>query len=462
VDHVVVGRVVTMDARRQVLEEGAVAVAGGEVVAVGPRSDVLAAHAPARLTGGPLAIVLPGLIDAHTHCSQAFVRALTAGELPMIPRIYVPAQRALSPDEAGAATRLLAAQLVRAGVTTLCDGTVIAAHEGPTVDALAEVGLRACVARGAPDQDAHHAALYAQYTERSSVTPRPGEAAADLRRTEAFLHRYPARGAGLIRGAVNASSLVSFSGTYVREAAALARAHGTTLQVHVSRDREEVELALAVWGRRPVERLADLGVVDEHLVAAHAVLATGGEIDLLGQGRAAVTHSPMECVYNLNAVPDVQRFRRAGVRVGLGCDNQGNDMLATMRATLLVQGALWGLPRYEPDYLGADEVLAMATIEAARVLRWDDRIGSLEPGKAADLVVLDGGAPHLLATQDLLTEVVRFATRAEVTDVMVDGRWLLEGGRLATVDLERLRAESATGAARVPGAVGQRRYRPIR
>jgi cytosine/adenosine deaminase-related metal-dependent hydrolase len=230
----------------------------------------------------------------------------------------------------------------------------------------------------------------------------------------------------------------------------------------VGRDREEVELALAVWGRRPVERLADLGVIDEHLVAAHAVLASGAEIALLGQGRAGLTHSPMECVYNLNAVPDVQRFRRAGVRVALGCDNQANDMLATMRAALLVQGAAWGIPRYEPDYLAADDVLAMATIEAARVLRWDDRVGSLEAGKAADLVVLDGAAPHLLATQDLVTEIVRFATRAEVTHVMVNGRWLLEDARLATVDLERLQRDAAAGAAHVRGAVGGRRYRPLR
>jgi cytosine/adenosine deaminase-related metal-dependent hydrolase len=462
VDHVVVGRVVTMNARREIVDDGAMAIAGGDVVAVGSRDAVLAAHEPARVTGGPRAIVLPGLIDVHTHCTQCFVRALTAGELPMIPRIYVPAQRSLSPEQAGAATRLLAAQLVRAGVTTLCDGTLIPAHEEPTVQALAEVGVRACVARGTSDQDFRHASLYSQYTDRSSVSPRPGEAEADLRRTDEFLRRFPPKGAGLIRGAVNASALPGFSETYFREGAALAREKGTTLQVHVSRDREEVEFSLSVWGRRPIERLADLGVVDEHLVAVHAVLATGAEIDLLGQGRAALTHSPMECVYNLNAIPDVQRFRQAGVRVGLGCDNQANDMLATMRATLLVQGAVHGLPRYEPDYLGADDVLDMATIDAARVLRWDDRIGSLEAGKAADLVVLDGTAPHLLATQDLVTEIVRFATRAEVTHVMVNGRWLLDDGRLTTVDPETLQRDAAAGAAHVRTAVAARRYRPIR
>src|SRR5262249_8419562 len=133
VDHVVLGRVVTMNSARQIVQDGAVAVSGMDVVAVGRREDVLAAHQPGQVIGGARAIVLPGMIDTHTHCTQCFVRALTANELPMIPRIYVPAQRSLSPAQAHATVRLLAAQLIRAGVTTLCDGTIIAAHEEPTL-----------------------------------------------------------------------------------------------------------------------------------------------------------------------------------------------------------------------------------------------------------------------------------------------------------------------------------------
>jgi 5-methylthioadenosine/S-adenosylhomocysteine deaminase len=462
VDTVVLGRILTQDGRRDLVPDGAVAVDGGDIAAVGPREEILRAYDGRRTIGGPRAIVMPGMIDTHTHCTQCFVRALTANELPMIPRVYVPAQRSLSPAQAHATVRLIAAQLIRAGVTTLCDGTVIGAHEEATVEALAEVGIRACVARGAPDQDSSHAALYSQLTQRSSISPRAGEAEVDLERTAAFLDRYPPRGAGLIRGAINVSSLPSFSETYFRLAASLAKERGATLHVHVARDREEVEWALSIWGRRPVERLADMDVIGAHLVAAHAVLATGREIALLARGGASLTHSPMECVYNLNAIPDVQRFRGGGVAVGLGCDNQGNDMLATMRAALLIQGAVWGIPRYEPDYLTADDVLDMATIEAARVLRWDDRIGSLEPGKAADLTVLDGDAPHLFPTQDLVTELVRYATRAEVTHVMVNGRLLLDGGRHTTIDLERLRAEADAGAAHVRAVAARRRYRPLR
>jgi 5-methylthioadenosine/S-adenosylhomocysteine deaminase len=462
VDQVVLGRVITMNPRREVVEDGAVAIAGSDILAVGPRPAVLGAYEPARLLGGSQAIVIPGMIDTHTHCAQAFVRALTAGELPMIPRIYAPAMRALSPAQGQAAVRLMIAQLVRAGITTACEGTAILDHEEVTLAAFEEAGLRCCFARGAPDQDFSHASLYTQTTARSAIRVRMGEADRDLARTEALLRRYPSAGPGRIRAAINTSAVLNFSEGYLRQAARLAQEHHTTMHVHVARDREEVEFALAVWGRRPIERLADLDVLGAHLVAAHAVLATGSEIDLLGASGAALAHAPVECVHNLNAVPDLQRFRRAGVRVGLGCDGQGNDMMATMRVALLIHGALWGIPRYEPDYLAADDVLAMATIEAARVLGWDDRIGSLEPRKAADLVILDGGAPHLMATQDLVTDLVRNGTRGEITHVMVDGRLLFDGGSYPTLDLPRIEAEARACAAHVRATVADRRYRPLR
>src|SRR5262245_5854689 len=133
VDTVFLGRVVTMNQHRDVLPDGAVAVTGSSIVAVGPREDVVRTYAGRQTVGGPRAIVLPGMVDTHTHCTQCFVRALTANELPMIPRVYVPAQRSLSPEQAHATVRLIAAQLIRAGVTTLCDGTVIGVHEEATL-----------------------------------------------------------------------------------------------------------------------------------------------------------------------------------------------------------------------------------------------------------------------------------------------------------------------------------------
>ncbi|MGE3701987.1 MAG: amidohydrolase family protein [Hyphomicrobiaceae bacterium] len=461
-DLLVLGKIVTMDARQRIIADGAVAITGRDIAAVGARDEVLRDWQAPRRIGGD-AIVIPGMIDAHTHCTQCFVRALTSNELPMIPRIYNPAQQSLSPAQAGAAVRLLAAQLIRAGVTTLCEGTLNPAHEDAIVDALQEAGVRCVMARGAADQDFHHAALYAQRSgiERSWVKERQGEAERDLMRSAAFLDRFPARGPGLIRGAVNASALPGFSASYFRGAGALARGRQATLHTHVSRDREEVELSMAVWGKRPVERLAELDVLDERFVAVHAVLASPREIRMLGEARASLVHSPIECVANLNAVADVQQFRSAGCRVALGCDIQANDMFATMRAGWLVHGALYGITRYDPEYLTAAELFAMVTTESARVLRIDDRTGSIEAGKAADIVVLDANAPHLMAQQDVVSELVRYGSRAEVQHVLIDGQVVLENGQHRTIDLDRLKAEASAGARHVRNAVVERRYKPL-
>jgi 5-methylthioadenosine/S-adenosylhomocysteine deaminase len=460
-DLVVRGRIVTVDADRRIIEDGAVAVRDGVIVAVGGWAEIERSHAAGRVMGRPSAIVLPGFIDSHTHCTQCFVRALTTGELPMIPRLYNPAQRSLSPDQAMATVRLLAAQLLRSGITTMCEGTLNPAHEPAIVAALEEVGIRCSMARGSADQDFHHASLYAQINDRSWIKAREGQADADLAHTSDFLDRHPPRGRGLIRGAVNASALLGFSEHYFRQGAALARARDTTIQVHVGRDREEVEFCLAVWGRRPIERLADLGVIDQHLVAVHAVLASEGEIELLARGGAGLAHSPIECVANLNAVPNIPRFRKAGIRVGLGCDNQANDMLVTMRAAWLIHGAKWGLPAYDPDFLSPGELLEMATIEAAQVLRLDDIVGSLEVGKAADMVILDGDVPHLMAMQHLPSEIVRYATRAEVEATIVNGRVLYANGAFASIDIERLRNDAMAGAAHVREVLAGRRYREL-
>jgi 5-methylthioadenosine/S-adenosylhomocysteine deaminase len=293
------------------------------------------------------------------------------------------------------------------------------------------------------------------------VKERQGEAERDLMRSAQFLNRFPPRGQGLIRGAVNASALPGVSAAYFRGASALAREHGATLHTHVSRDREEVELSMAVWGKRPVERLAELGVLDEHFVGVHAVLASPREIRMLGEARASLVHSPIECVANLNAVADVQQFRQAGCRVALGCDIQANDMFATMRAGWLLHGALYGITRYDPEYLTAAELFAMTTTEAARVLFIDDRTGSLEAGKAADIVLLDANAPHLMAPQDILSDLVRYGTRAEVQHVLIDGRIVLEDRVHQTIDLERLKAEALSGAGHVRDAVASRRYKAL-
>jgi 5-methylthioadenosine/S-adenosylhomocysteine deaminase len=457
------GRIVTMDAARKIIDDGALAVLGNRIVAVGTRGEIVARFEARNTIDRPHAIILPGLIDSHTHVSQALVRGLIAHELPMIHRIYSPVTQSMTPEDAYVAASLCASQLLLAGVTTVCEGTIGGSdpHLEAILSALPATGIRANVVIGSGDQAFHHAALYSQLRDKSWRRACEGEAERDIVRTEAFLNRFPVGTDALITGGICASSLTNFSERYFRAASDLSARTGAKVHVHAARDREEVEFCLAVFGRRPIERLFDLGVVSDTLVVAHAMLATDRELCLLGQGSAGVAHSPIECLNILNAIPNIRLMRELGIVIGLGCDNAANDMFTVMRGAWILHTGTRGISGYDPEILDAQTVLEMATISAARLLGLGEQVGSLEPGKVADLIVLDGSGPHLRPVQDLVPELVRYGCRGDVRHVIVDGRVVVDDGNLVTIDLDALLERAATSATRLKAIGGKGRYRSI-
>jgi 5-methylthioadenosine/S-adenosylhomocysteine deaminase len=347
------------------------------------------------------------------------------------------------------------------GVTTVCEGAIGGTdeHLAATVEAVSKAGIRSNIVIGRADQEFHHAALYAQGRESSWLKVRAGEAERELDRTEAFLARNPPASAALITGGVCASSLTAFSETYFRMAADLARRTGSKLHVHAARDREEVEFCLAVFGRRPIEQLSEIGVIDRHLVVAHAMLATDHELMLLGKGQSAVAHSAIECLNILNAVPNVRLMRELGITVGLGCDNAANDMFSVMRGAWILHTATRGIQGYDPEILDSSAILEMATRDASVLLGLERHIGSLESGKRADFVLLDGSGPHLRPSVDIVPELVRYACRGDVRDVIVDGRVLVDDRRLCTLNIEEVQEKAETAVHRLAPIAAKGRYR---
>jgi cytosine/adenosine deaminase-related metal-dependent hydrolase len=393
--------------------------------------------------------------------AQALVRGMVANELPNILRILVPVTSAMSPDEVGTAAALCATQLLSSGVTTVCEGAggMGDAHLEATLESLRMAGIRCNFTLGRGDQSFGHAALYAQMRDKSFAIQ--GEAEADLLRTETYLNRFPPFGRGRITAGVSANSVVEFSPHYMRLAYELAVRHGAKLQIHASRDREEVEFCLATRGRRPIEQLAEIGVLDSYTVLAHAMLATEREIRLMGEARCNVAHSAVECVNILNAVPNVRMMRELGVNVALGGDNAANDMFRVMHAAWVIHTATRGIANYDPEYLSAEDILAMATIDAARLLGLDHLVGSIEVGKQADLVVLDGADPHLFPVQALVPELVRHASRGDVRYVLVAGEVVRDPDGVCTMDIAELAARAERHAPRLRAIAAGGRYRGL-
>ena len=460
-DFVVTGTVVTADAERRVYTDGAVAVRDSRIVAVGPRAEVQRAFEGGHRLGGPRDLVIPGLIDTHNHMAQALVRSLALEDLPNITRVYIPAEDVLGDDGIRTSARVTMANLLRAGVTTTTDTTCTAEHEEAVGETALETGIRCALAVGQRDRTSRLASNYEQIEGRSEYQDDPAITAGNIAHLEDFLTRWSERGRGLVRPYIHAASVPSISDEMFVAAQDLAERHDTAVMTHINRDREEIELCVSLFGRRPLEHLSRLGVLGPRFLAIHAMLTTAREIRLLAEAGAKLTHAPVVCTDIVSAVTDVVGMRAAGVTVGLGCDTVINDILAVMRIAFFMQAQAAGIPMYDPIGFTTEDAFEMATIDGAKALIWDHEIGSLEVGKAADLAVIDGENPRLSPRHNPVGSIVRYAVGTDVRSVLVDGRLVVDDGRVLTIDEGSLLEEADEVAARVRDYLVPRRYWPL-
>ena len=460
-DFVITGTVVTVDPDRRVYADGAVAVRGSQIAAVGPRAEIEAAYEPRRRLGGPRDLVIPGLIDTHNHMAQALVRSLALEDLPNITRVYIPAEDVLGDDGIRTSARVSMTNLLRAGVTTTTDTTCTPEHEEAVGETALETGIRCALAVGDRDRTSRLASNYEQIEGRSAYRDDPGVRADNIAHLEDFLTRWSAQGRGMVRPYIHAASVPSISDQMFLAAQDMAERHDTAVMTHINRDREEIELCVSLFGRRPFEHLSHIGALGPRFLAIHAMLTTAREIRLLAEAGAKLTHAPVVCTDIVSAVTDIVGMRAAGVTVGLGCDTVINDILAVMRIAFFMQAQAAGIPMYDPIGFTTEDAFDMATIDGARALLWDGAIGSLEVGKAADITVIAGENPRLSPRHNPVGSIVRYATGTDVRSVLVDGRLVVDDGRVLTVDEESLLDEADEVASRVRADLVGRRYWPI-
>ena len=461
VDLLIEGNVITMDSERRVLPDGAVAVRGDRIVAVGDASELRERYEPARRLGGRRRIVLPGLIDCHNHLAQALVREYALEDYPNIYRVYIPAEMAMNELDAEVSAKFGISQLLRAGVTTVAETTCTKEHEEPIAGTVMETGIRCAMARGLGDRTSKLASNYDQIDERSSYSDDPGFLREDLAVTEEWLERWSVEGQGRLRPWIHNLGVPSCSDERFLATKELAEKHDSGVMCHINRDREEIELSFSLFGERPIEHLHRIGALGDRFLAIHAMLTTDREIHMLAEAGAAVAHAPIVCTDIVSAVTKVVAMRAAGVTVGLGCDTVINDLFKVMRIAFVMHGQASGIPLYDPIGFTTEDAMTMATIDAASAIRWDDEIGSLEPGKAADVVVVDAENTRLTPTYQPVGTLVRYAVGTDVETVVVAGRIVVDDGRVLTVDEPALLDEAVRLGDKLGAALGPRRYRPL-
>jgi cytosine/adenosine deaminase-related metal-dependent hydrolase len=227
-----------------------------------------------------------------------------------------------------------------------------------------------------------------------------------------------------------------------RRTVAACATQGWAVHTHLAEVREELVQARLRWGRSSVERALDAGLFGVPVLAAHCVWVADGGLDLLAANGAAAAHNPVANMILASGVCPVPELRRAGMAVGIGTDGAASNDSQNMLEALKVAALLQKVTRLDARALTARDVLTMATIEGARALGLDDRIGSLEPGKHADVVHLGGGRPGLANIHDPYQQIVFCASPADVADVWVGGERRVAAGRLTGHDLGALVAAS--------------------
>jgi 5-methylthioadenosine/S-adenosylhomocysteine deaminase len=414
------GIVVTMDPHCTVYPAGALAVRDGRILEVGPRQEIVERYRAARTIDATEGLLLPGLIDGHTHLPMTLFRGL-ADDLPLhdwLERHVWPAERQfLNPETVRWGARLGAAELIRSGVTTCCD---MYFYEDEVAETVQEAGLRAVLGQGIIEV---------------------GGTAAEVERRVADAQRFVERWRGHTRivPAFAPHAAYTVSPDLFRRLHALAERLNVPLLTHLAETMGEGRDVAARYGRTPVRHLAHLGVLTDRLIAAHGVWVDAEEIGLLAASRAGVIHCPRSNLKLASGIAPVPDLLAAGVRTGLGTDgaasNNELDLFAEIQAAALIHKGV----RLDPLAVPAPAALTMATAGGARALKLDHLTGSLEAGKRADVVLLDLDEDNLVPMYDPVSHLAYAAAAADVRTVLIDGRVVLEDRKLLMMDEVEIR-----------------------
>jgi 5-methylthioadenosine/S-adenosylhomocysteine deaminase len=419
IEHAVV---VSMDEARRIFLDGSVLVDGRDIVQIGRAADVRPPRAPDRIIDGRHRLVLPGFVNTHVHLSEHVNRGVMADEIPVDRYMgdwLIPLYSAITPEEEAYAARLACLEMIRTGTTTFCEaGTLF--DVAAVAEAVGAIGMRAVLGRWTWDVGGYEGRM-GQSTEEA------------LQVNDAMI----ASLAGFADGRIAAWPLLLGFGTcseeLIRGAHALAEKHGTGwgmmhLASHPSRKTSDT---------MPLDRLDAMGVLGPRTKLTHMVYVNGDDIVRLARRGVKVVHCPTAGLKHTKGLVEHGRFPemlRHGVAVSLGGDSGNGSNHFDMLRLMHIVALLYKDARLDTRVMPPETVLEMATIHGAAALGMEREIGSLEPGKRADLVLYDLDVPEWRPLLDPVNNLVYAATGASVRTVLIDGRVVLDEGRITTID----------------------------
>ena len=428
-------RIVTMDDGRRELHDADILVEDGVIRSVGTPVT-----GDGEVIDAAGCVVTPGLVNTHHHLYQTLTRAVPAGQDALLfgwLKTLYPIWARMRPEDMFVSAQLGLAELALSGCTMSSDHLYLfpnGVRLEDTIEAAAAVGIRFHPTRGAMSVGESLGGL----PPDSVVEAEPAIIADMIRVVDAF---HDPRPEAMVRVGLAPCSPFSVSTGLMADAAALARDKGVMLHTHLAENEEDIAYSLSQFGCRPGQYAEDLGWTGEHVWHAHCVKLDAGEIDLFARSRTGVAHCPCSNCRLGSGIAPVRQMRDAGVKVGLGVDgsasNDAGHLLSEARQAMLLQRVQNGA-----DAMSAREMLEIATLGGAEVLGRGRELGSIEPGKRADLAIWDVSGLGAAGAWDPVAALV-LCGPFQVRDLVVEGRPVVRDGELTGVELERVVAASA-------------------
>ncbi len=415
------GTVLTVDADDTIFPDGAIAIRDGAIAAVGPRKRIERRFRAGRTLDANGGLILPGFVNAHTHAAMTLLRGVRddVDLMTWLEKFMFPLEaRFASPEFVRWGSLLACWEMIASGTTTFADGYFFEEEVARAADAS---GMRAVPGEGIFDVP----------------TPDARSAAEGLARGERLLSDWS--GHPRITPALAPHAAYTVGPATFRKALDLAARYGAPVLTHLSESDGELAMVRAKYGTTPVRHLAAHGLLGPSVVAAHCVRVDDEEIALLAGSGVGVVHCPESNMKLASGVAPVPAMLAAGVLLGLGTDGAASNNDLDMVGEMGSAARLHKVAGLDPTAAPALAVLRMATIGGAQALHLDDRIGSLEAGKRADVIVVDTSGPGAIPLFDPASHLVYSARSDAVQTVIVEGKILMERRRLKTLDVERIR-----------------------
>jgi 5-methylthioadenosine/S-adenosylhomocysteine deaminase len=440
VDLIVEGdHVVTMDATMTVIEKGAVAIDDGVIVAVGSADEINANYAAEQSLSGSNRIVMPGLVNGHSHAAMTLLRGV-ADDLALMDWLnnYIfPAEvEFVDAEFVRIGTELACWEMIRGGTTTFVD---MYYYPDVIADVVDSCGMRALISATVIDQR----------------SPDAEDASDSINKGNSFIERWQDKN-DRITPIFGPHANYTLNAEQLQATRAAAMKYGVPISIHMAESPFEFQYSQDTFGKTSIEFFESIGFFEGPTIAAHVVWPTEAEIPILAERKVGVIHNPTSNMKIASGISPVTDMLAAGVRVGLGTDgaasNNDLDMWEEMRLAALLQK----VEQMNPEVLSAETVLRMATSGGATAIGLGDTIGSLESGKRADLIQVTFEDVHHVPTYDVVSHLVYVNDEQDVSSVVVDGLVLMNEREMLTIDTGRVTSEATEFAARIQKALQQR------